>query len=306
MYKKILIGITILATIVIIAPHRIGPQQVADPNAISAATANISQVHNQAGGRKMPKPKANTGMPNLSAKSYMAVDVATGTELVTKNTDEKLPIASLTKLMTAMVVLDHVNRDQIVTIEKSDTEVDCACMGLVEGEKISVGNLLEGMLIPSNNDAAQALARFVGGSKEEFVKLMNDKAQVLKLKQTNFSNPAGLDSTENYSTAHDLSIITQEFLKYALLERIVATAGLDVSSVDGQIVHKLKTSNKLLLTNSDVVGVKTGFTTGAQGNLILKIDENGIEVLTIVLNTPIREDDTQKLIDWVFQSYDWK
>ncbi len=178
-------------------------------------------------------------------------------------------------------------------------------MGLVEGEQITVEHLLQGMLIPSNNDAAVALARFVGGNQDNFVLMMNEKAQTLQLKNTHFSNPDGLVSADNYSTANDLSKITKEFLKYSLLERIVATAGLDVSSVDGKFVHKLKTSNKMLLDNSDVVGVKTGFTSDAQGNLILKIDQKGIEILTIVLNTPNREDDTQKLIDWVYANYKW-
>jgi D-alanyl-D-alanine carboxypeptidase (penicillin-binding protein 5/6) len=161
------------------------------------------------------------------------------------------------------------------------------------------------MLVPSSNDAAQTLARFIGGDEDKFVNMMNDKAKVLGLADTNFSNPVGLDSADNYSTALDLSKITQEFLKYSLLSDIVNTKAEDVTSIDGTIIHHLHTSNKLLLENPEVVGVKTGFTTEAQGNLIVKINHNGAEVLTIVLNTPNREDDTQKLIDWIFRAYRW-
>jgi len=241
----------------------------------------------------------------MSTKSVLALDLASGKVLYSQNPDEKLPIASLTKLMTAMVVLDHTNKDTVVTVEQQDVQVICSCMGLVSGEQISVENLLKGLLIPSGNDAALALARSVGGTNETFVSWMNEKAKNLNLVNTQFSNPVGLDSSENYSTANDLAKITQEFLKYSILEKIVATAGEDVSSVDGKIVHHLKTSNKLLLEDSDIVGVKTGFTNDAQGNLIVKIDHNGILVLTIVLNTPDREDETQKLIDWIFANYKW-
>lgn len=299
-YKKIAVLLAILLVVIVIFPKK-SPSKI-NPVQVSATTVVAEKP-------TTPSPPqlvdANIPKPELAARAVLALDLPTGAVLYSQNENEKLPIASLTKLMTAMVVLDHVNSDKIVTIQKADTEVDCACMGLEVGEQITVQNLLKGMLIPSNNDAALALGRFVGGTEENFVGMMNDKAHTLGLADTHFANPVGLDDSENYSTATDLARETQEFLKYALLERIVATAGEDVTSVEGKIVHHLKTSNKLLLENSDVVGVKTGFTSGAQGNLILKIEQSGGTVLTVVLNTPNREDDTQKLIDWIFGSYKW-
>lgn len=301
MYKKAVIAVVALSTIFVIAPSKTPKNHNSVTNVSSASVSNVSVASDKISPQLVGEP----AHPVLQAKSALAIDVNTGKQLYSQNAGEHLPIASLTKLVTAMVVLDHVSSEKIVTVDAADTKVECSCMELVSGEQITVENLLKGMLIPSGNDAAYALARYVGGDQDKFVAMMNEKAATLKLSDTHFSNPAGLVSTDNYSSANDLYRITQEFLKYALLERIVATAGVDVTSVDGKIVHHLKTSNKLLLTDSDVVGVKTGFTSDAQGNLIIKIDQNGIEVLTIVLNTPERESDTQNLIDWVFANYKW-
>jgi D-alanyl-D-alanine carboxypeptidase (penicillin-binding protein 5/6) len=303
MYKKTVTVISALALLIVILPHKSWHNREIIGSAVSSAqTENLTPTTSDTVSPELIGPNLTL---HTSAKAILAIDLNTGTQLYAQNPQEKLPIASLTKLMTAMVVLDHVNKDQVVTIEKSDTATTCLCVGLVPGEQITVENLLKAMLIPSSNDSAKTLARFVGGDEEKFVDMMNDKAKQLGLTDSHFSNPAGLDSPDNYSTALDLQKTVQEFLKYALLERIVATGGQDVTSVDGNIVHHLRTSNKLLLENSEVVGVKTGFTNDAQGNLIIKIDHNGIKVLTIVLNTPNREDDTQSLIDWIFSAYRW-
>ncbi len=248
---------------------------------------------------------ADEQIVQLQAKSALALDLNTGTDLYAVNIQERLPIASLTKLMTAMVVADKVNKDLLVTIMPEDVNVVGSKMDLVAGEKITVENLLYGLLIPSSNDAAQALARFVGGSQDNFVAMMNDKAQELGLTSTHFSNPVGLDSPDNYSTALDLANETKEFMKYSLLAKIVDTKEMIVSSADGKIVHNLKTSNKLLLENPEVVGVKTGFTSEAQGNLILKLKHGDAEILTVVLNSADREGDSQKLLDWITQNYTW-
>ncbi|HEX5429722.1 MAG TPA: D-alanyl-D-alanine carboxypeptidase family protein [Patescibacteria group bacterium] len=305
MYKKAVLAVTVLAIIFISTPRK---------NLSSGSESRVSAASNtaiQAAPAVKPSPKlpsklGEVPLPQTSAKAILALDLETNEKLLEQHADEKLPTASLTKLMTAMVVSDTVSETDVVTIQKPDVQVECSCMGLVAGEQITVENLLKGLLIPSGNDAAQALARFAGGdSVQNFVYLMNQKAETLGLSSTHFSNPVGLDSPGNYSTANDLAKITESFLKYPELEKIVATAGVNVSSVDGKIVHKLRTSNKLLLTDSDVVGVKTGYTDEAQGNLIVKIERDKAQVLTVVLNTPDREGDTQKVIDWIFAEYSW-
>jgi D-alanyl-D-alanine carboxypeptidase len=301
MYRKIVIGITSLALVAVIFPKKVW-QSDAGLGQVSSASIDTATSKNQ-----LSAPQEIPGQPSpvIFAKAVLAVDLNSQSVLYQVNPDKKLPIASLTKLMTAMVILDHVNKDQVVTIDKSVVTTPCACMGLLEGEKITVENLLKGMLIPSDNDAAIALSYFVGGSEENFVGMMNDKTTQLKLNNTHFSNPAGLESFNNYSTAGDLSKITQEFMKYALLSRIVATKSEDVASVDGKISHHLLSSNKLLLQNPDVIGVKTGFTVDAQGNMITEIKHEDSVILTIVLNTDSREDDSNALIDWVFKTYKW-
>jgi D-alanyl-D-alanine carboxypeptidase (penicillin-binding protein 5/6) len=304
MNRNTLLVVVALLVLVAILPYKIqkpkNPTQAVSGAVVSSATETPAEKAD------LPKFVGVETNPVLSAKAVLAIDLGSKKVLYSQNEHEKLPIASLTKLMTAMVVLDHMNKDKVATIQKGDISTVCACMGLLEGENITIENLLKGMLIPSNNDAAQALARTVGGTQDAFVGMMNDNAKNLGLTDTHFSTPVGFDVPENYSTAADLSVIAQEFLKYSLLEKIVATGGEDVTSTDGKFVHHLKTSNKLLLEDSEVVGVKTGFTTDAQGNLILKIDHSGELVLTVVLNTPDREQDTKNLIDWIFRSYSWE
>lgn len=298
MLKKLSL-ITLLAIGLIIYP-KIKNKEVLIPVVSSAITQTTIS------GSQLAAPEfIGTSEPELSAKAAIALDLTSDQKLFSKNPDERLPIASLTKLMTAMVVLDKVSEDKIATVAKEDTVVIGSKMGLVSGEQMTVKNLLFGLLVPSSNDAAMTLARFAGGDVQKFVDDMNAKAIQLKLANTHYDNPVGLDSSQNYSTVNDLVIITREFLKYDLLEEIVATTGLEVSSVDGKITHRLHTSNKLLLENSDVVGVKTGFTSDAQGNLVIKMEHASQKVLTVVLNTPNREDDSRNLLDWIFKSYRW-
>ena len=303
MYKKILISVVLIAGAVALLPHTFFNNPKVSP-AISGITTTVEKSPEPAL-PVAPELVSNVPPPDLRAKSVLALDLATGTNLYSKDFDRQSEIASLTKLMTAMVTLDHVNRNEIVTVTNDDVKVVGSNMGLVPDEKITVDNLLKGLLIPSSNDAAQTLARYVGGTEGDFVSMMNQKAEALALSNTHYANPIGFDAPDNYSSALDLSKITQEFLKYDLLSKIVDTKAEDVTSTDGKIIHHLHTSNKLLLENPDVVGVKTGETTGAQGNLIVKINHNLHPVLTIVLNTSDREGDSRKLIDWIYDSYKW-
>jgi D-alanyl-D-alanine carboxypeptidase len=178
-------------------------------------------------------------------------------------------------------------------------------MGLVPGEKIKVADLLSGMLIPSSNDAALTLADYVAGTPEKFVELMNHKTKQLNLASTNFNNPVGWDSEENYSTALDLSKVVVEFLKRPGLSNIVKTKEVDVSSVDGKFVHQLRSTNKLLMEDPSVTGIKTGFTSQAKGSLILRARRGNGEIVTIVLGSDNREEDSRKLLEWIFQAYRW-
>lgn len=265
---------------------------------VSTAT-NIEQK------RIAPELASNQVPPMLTAKSALAYDYGSGTVLYSKNLDEKLPIASLTKLMTALVVLDNVKTGDVVDIKKEDQTPYGSVLGLAVGEKITVENLLKGMLIPSANDAAIALASYTGGNMEGFVVKMNDKARSLGLINTKFTNPVGWDIEDNYSTALDLMKIVNEVTLKNNLMRIFETREETIFSVDEIYSHKLVTTNKLLLERSDVIGIKTGFTSKALGNLIIMTDQGDRQLVTIVLGSENREDDTKKLLEWLLTAYKW-
>ncbi|HEX9503993.1 MAG TPA: serine hydrolase [Patescibacteria group bacterium] len=268
--------------------------------AIQKAVAQIEKA--------APEMALNLSAPILSAKSAVAYDLNSGTMLYSKNLDEKLPIASLTKLMTAIVTIKHVDLNAEVTVRKADLTNVGNTVGLVEGERIRVADLLKAMLIPSGNDAALVLANFVGGSSEKFADLMNEEAKKLNLVDTNFSNPVGWDSwadKENFSNSLDLIKVAQEFLSCPEFRRIVATKQAVIYSVDGKYMHNLRTTNQLLLEDPNVIGVKTGFTSKALGNLMIQYNREGTSVLTIILSSQDREGDSRKFLDWVFRVYRW-
>ncbi len=255
-----------------------------------------------------PEMALSLSSPIITAKSAVAIDMNSGTILYSKNLDEKLPIASLTKLMTALVVVDKTKLDDVVTIRKEDLLGIGSTVGLVEGEKIKVIELLKAMLIPSGNDAALALASYVSGGPEKFSELMNAKAKQLGLVATNYSNPAGWDywaEKENFSNSLDLIKVVQEFLTHQELWDIVKTRETAITSVDGKYIHRLKSTNQLLLDDPKVEGIKTGFTSKALGNLITLYNNDSHYVLSVVLNSDNREEDSQKLLDWVLKVYRW-
>jgi len=255
--------------------------------------------------KSSPEMAISLPSPDLTAKSALALDLDSKTILYSKNLDYKLPIASLTKLMTAIVVSKYADPNSVVTIKKKETNVVGASIGLTEGEQITVGSLLQSLLISSSNDSALALGDFVGGNIQAFALKMNQEAESLGLNNTHFANPVGWDSDENFSDALDLTKIVQEFLKYDSLRNIVKIKETKISSVDGKYTHELLTTNKLLLENPEVEGIKTGFTSKALGNLIIMINHNNNRIVTIVLGSENREDDSQKLIDWLLQVYKW-
>ncbi len=252
-----------------------------------------------------PEMAVNLSAPILTAKAALAYDYNSGAILYSRNLDEKLPIASLTKLMTALAVMENQNLNAVVEIEKQDVGVVGSSIGLAAGEKITVDSLLHAMLIASSNDAAVALANFVAGSDDKFAELMNKQAEVYGLVSTHFSNAVGWDIGDNYSNTLDLIKIVKEFLKNSELRQIVQTKQMTISSIDGKYIHELTTTNKFLLDNPEVVGIKTGFTSQAKGNLIILINHYGRQIITIVLDSDDREADTQKLLDWLFTVYKW-
>lgn len=243
-------------------------------------------------------------LPPLTAESVFVVDVNSGVSLYEKNPDEQLLPASTTKIVTALVAIDYYNPEEIVTVTKPNVEGQK--MGLFEGEQITVGDLLAGLLIHSANDAAEVLAQNYPGGREAFVAAMNDKARDLHLENTFFTNPSGLDGLGLTTTARDLARESAIAMKIPIFRDIVGTKEKLVSSVDGVYTHKLTNINELVGVVPGVLGVKTGWTENAKENLVTYVKRDDNDVVFIVLKSTDRFGETRTLIDWIFESYEWK
>lgn len=248
-------------------------------------------------GTRQPAP-ATGQLPELSAEAYLLYDLDANQLLVTHNIHAALAPASLTKLMTALLVLEQADPSAEVTIEGSDL-VGGASMGLRAGERLTVEALLWGLLLPSGNDAATALARHVAGSATAFVDLMNQRAQALGLAATHFVNPHGLDATGHTSSAADLLLLTQLLWRYPLFRQIVAVQATEIAG------HQLRTTNELLASDNRANGVKTGTTDRAGQCLVAGLQQDGRQTFIVVLNSRDRYADTQALYAYYNANYVW-
>jgi len=251
-----------------------------------------------------PQNVNQVSAPLISAYSAVVIDVNSKAILFTKNPDEKLLPASTTKIMTALVALDQYRLNQIVTID-SHSLVEGQNMGLESGEKITVENLLFGLLVQSGNDAAQALADFYPQGETGFVAAMNQKVKDFNLLNTQFQNPTGLDEFGHYTTVHDLSLIAAHAMENPDFVRFVGTQKITVTDIDHTIVHELETINELLGEIPGLKGVKTGWTELAGECLVTYTQRDNHAIITAVLNSQDRFTDSRLLIDWVFTNYQW-
>ena len=233
--------------------------------------------------------------PEVTAESIYLVDLPSFTPIFSRNENLKLFPASTTKILTALVAYDVYKPDQIITVKKIIT--DGQVMGLIIGEKITVENILYGTLVHSGNDAAFVLADNYGYYK--FVDLMNKKARDLGMKNSYFSNPNGLDSAPQHSTAFDLSLAARELLKNPYLSKIVSTKEISISDVDFKYFHQLTNVNKLLGEIQGLGGLKTGYTENAGENLVSFYKKNGHQFVIVILKSLDRFNDTKNIITWI-------
>lgn len=253
---------------------------------------------------KIPVQEEQLSPGFISAEAALAVDLESQTTLYERNSSARLSIASLTKLMTAYIVLEENNPDDIVTISSTAANKTGSRMGLYEGETITIRNLLYGLLIKSGNDAAVALAEFNAGSESAFVNKMNTRAQELGMFDTHFTNTTGLDSEAAYSSARDMTLLSSHLARDPNIREIVKLSSTEVTSTSGY-VHRLVNTN-ILLGQLGIKGLKTGKTPGAGECLItLAESEDGHEILTIVLGSDNRFADTKILVDWIYRAYSW-
>jgi D-alanyl-D-alanine carboxypeptidase (penicillin-binding protein 5/6) len=241
--------------------------------------------------------------PVVTAKAAIIIDLDSGKVLFEKNSGEQLPIASLTKLMTAVVARENYSLEDFVIVSRNASKQPAAKIWLQIGEKLLVQDLLKATLIESANDAATALAEKMG--MEKFVEKMNAKAKVLGLRSSSFANPVGYDDEANFSTVSDLATLAKYFLRDEFLRKIAATGKTGIASTSG-IVHELYSTNNLFGSYLEIRGLKTGLTEDA-GECLAAISrmENGKEILAIVLNSPKRFQEGKALLTWAAKSFQW-
>jgi D-alanyl-D-alanine carboxypeptidase len=254
-------------------------------------------------------PSAHAASLYDTASSYIAIDFTSGNIIEQKNENKSVPIASLTKLMSAAVALDLMNQNETITISASAPKVSPTKIGVVSGQKLTLKELLEAMLMTSANDAAQAVKDGVNAKYhgDIFVRAMNEKAQSLGLTQTHFSNPQGFDGN-NYSSAHDLAILTQYVLThYPLIDQIVRKDYVFIPATDQHKQFDLYNWNGLLGVYPGAYGVKIGNTDNAGYTTIVIAKRNDKTVLSVLLGAPgILKRDlwTSSLLDDAFASAD--
>lgn len=254
-----------------------------------------------------PYPANQTGIYpgyEISAQGVVVYDLESGVTLYGRNTQVLLSPASTTKIMTALVALEHYNLDDVVTV--ATVANSGQVMGIVPGEQITVENLLYGALIHSGNDATWALAEHFEGGVEKFVAAMNEKADSLHLTNTNFTNPVGFDDPNHKMSAIDLTRLAAFALTNKTIAKMVAIPEITISDVTHTRFHALTNVNTLLGKIPGVAGIKTGWTEEAGENLVTLIERNGHRIIIVVLKSRDRFADTEALINWVFANYVWE
>ncbi len=244
--------------------------------------------------------KASDYVP-LTAQYAFAQSTATGRILYNKSAQTKVPMASTTKMMTAIIVIENCVLSDIVTVSKEASQITGSTMHLAQGETISVRALLYGLLLVSGNDAAVALAEHTAGSVENFCGKMNEKTQELDISNTHFTSPHGLDDNEHYTTAQDLAQIGKAFMKDPILTQICSTKQI---SIEG---HHLTNTNPLLGIHNHVNGIKTGYTGNAGYCLVISAQNKYDAYIIVLLGCPSAKDrkrDAKKLTDHITMNYE--
>lgn len=246
----------------------------------------------------------NTPAPYLTARSAIVIDPVTKNQIYIKNQNQRLLPASTTKIVTALVALDHFDLDKVITIDS--VHQTGQTMKLVSGEKITVKNLLYGILVQSANDAATVLAQNFPGGEDAFIQQMNQKVKSLGLSDTNFTNATGLDAYEHYTTVHDLALIAVHAMENPTFQTMVSTTGITVTDTSQEITHDLNTINKLLGQIPGLLGVKTGWTELAGECLVTYTKRDNHAIITVVLGSQDRFGESAQLINWVFNNHRWQ
>ncbi len=263
--------------------------------------------------------------PDLNAGACIVVEATTGQVVYEKNSTEKMYPASTTKMMTALIAFEHGSLDDKITCSSTaiyhNTLIpDGSTAGLKAGEELTLRDVLYCLLLPSANEAACVLAEYVAGTVENFVVVMNQRAEELGCTNTHFANPHGLTNENHYTTAHDLYCIAYEFAKHEELMEIANTTSYTVPATNMSDERVLNTTNHLISTRTQTRyiyeyarGIKTGFTSAAQHCLVSTAQKNDMYLIAVVMKAPVLADntitsftDSKKIYEWVFANYELK
>ena len=248
----------------------------------------------------------DTNALNLNARSCIVLDRLSKKVLYGKNETSRVKMASTTKIMTATIIIENCDLNQTVEVSKKAAGTGGSRLGLKTGDKITIRDLLYGLMLCSGNDAAIALAEAAAGSVQDFSKLMNLKAKELGLENTNFESPHGLDSDNHYTTAYELAILSDYALKNTTFFNIVGTKSCTVT-INGY-PKNLNNTNELLGNLNGVYGIKTGFTNGANRCLVTACKRNNMDIICVVLGCDtkkFRTTDSIKLIEYAFKNFEY-
>lgn len=242
--------------------------------------------------------------PDVTAEAAALIDVESGRLLYSKNGDRPMRIASLTKIMTAIVAIEQGRLSDMVKVSKNAYGKEGSSIYLRLGEEMSLEHLLYGLMLRSGNDAATAIAEHVGGSEEGFVLMMNRKAEELGLQNTHFANPHGLDADGHMSTANDLARLTAYALKNPVFREIVKTERKTAPNPNDPWDYVWRNKNKMLRLYEGADGVKTGFTKAAGRCLVSSATRNGQQLAAVTLRASNDWNDHAKLLDFGFAHYE--
>ncbi len=248
-------------------------------------------------------PHPNSFAEGINTQAAVIMNASTGEILYAKNSDYLLLPASTAKLMTAIIVIEKANLSEVVTISQKAAQAHPFKAGFKKGDKVTIEGLLFAALLKSGNDAAVALAEAVAGSEEDFVSLMNEKAALIGATNTRFINATGLPGNGQYITALDLSKIMRYAMGYSKLREILATPSAEVSTEKGKAIF-LKNTDKLLWSDEQVIGGKTGYTNSAKHCFVFAAERDGKTIIVSLLGSPTRRNlwkEAKKLADKGFQ-----
>lgn len=257
----------------------------------------------------IPQP-SEIARPEILSEGAVVMDAASGQILFEKNGSTRFYPASITKLMTALLVLEHCNLDETVTFSAKATtnlEAGAVSLNLVEGDKLTVRQCLYALLLKSANEVANALAEHVAGSNEAFAKMMNDKARALGCTDTNFVNPSGLNDPNHYTTARDMALIARAAFQNETLCKIDTTLSYQLPATKKEKARTITMGHKMMYSTDSryypgVIGGKTGYTSLAGNTLVTGAERDGVRLIAVVLKSNgTHYTDTKALLDYGFE-----